>query len=157
MSSRKANDAWCKALDLIVRAIQAPDKNHCRELAMEQYDRYKRACAEANKNANGTPKSSAAVGNTQQERKSENESSSESKAPVAAISASALPTEVCCIRRIASNSFQMQLPYLISLFIFSIDKTVSNWKRCASYILLRRQDRDERWRLALFRRGVIQE
>ena len=58
---------------------------------MEQYDRYKRACAEANKNANGTPKSSAAVGNTQQERKSENESSSESKAPMAAISASALP------------------------------------------------------------------
>ena len=29
---------------------QDPGDNHCRELAMEQYDRYKRACAEATKN-----------------------------------------------------------------------------------------------------------
>ncbi len=29
---------------------QAPGENHCREVAMEQYERYKRACAEASKN-----------------------------------------------------------------------------------------------------------
>jgi len=78
-ASHKANNAWYKAFDLIYGGVareysiptgknryhkfkdkilevwvalegQAPGENHCRELAMEQYDRYKRACAEASKN-----------------------------------------------------------------------------------------------------------
>eukprot|EP00531_Pseudo-nitzschia_arenysensis_P007413 CAMPEP_0116124176 /NCGR_PEP_ID=MMETSP0329-20121206/5145_1 /TAXON_ID=697910 /ORGANISM="Pseudo-nitzschia arenysensis, Strain B593" /LENGTH=443 /DNA_ID=CAMNT_0003618147 /DNA_START=312 /DNA_END=1643 /DNA_ORIENTATION=- len=78
-ASHKANNAWYKAFDLIYGGVareysiptgknryhkfkdkilevwvalesQAPGENHCRELAMEQYERYKRACAEASKN-----------------------------------------------------------------------------------------------------------
>ena len=78
-ASHKANNSWYKAFDLIYGGVareysiptgknryhkfkdkilevwvalesQAPGENHCRELAMEQYERYKRACAEASKN-----------------------------------------------------------------------------------------------------------
>ena len=77
-ASHKANNAWYKAFDLIYGGVareysiptgknryhkfkdkilevwvalesQAPGENHCRELAMDQYERYKRACSEANK------------------------------------------------------------------------------------------------------------
>jgi hypothetical protein len=85
-ASHKANNAWYKAFDLIYGGVareysiptgknryhkfkdkvlevwvalesQAPGENHCRELAMDQYERYKRACSEANKtgsNGGGT-------------------------------------------------------------------------------------------------------
>lgn len=78
-ASHKANNAWYKAFDLIYGGVareysiptgknryhkfkdkilevwqaleqQAPGENHCREVAMEQYERYRKACAEANKN-----------------------------------------------------------------------------------------------------------
>jgi len=77
-ASHKANNAWYKAFDLIYGGVareysiptgknryhkfkdkvlevwvalesQVPGENHCRELAMDQYERYKRACSEANK------------------------------------------------------------------------------------------------------------
>ena len=77
-ASHKANNAWYKAFDLIYGGVareysiptgknryhkfkdkilevwqaleqQAPGENHCREVAMDQYERYKKACAEANK------------------------------------------------------------------------------------------------------------
>ena len=79
-ASHKANNAWYKAFDLIYGGVareysiptgknryhkfkdkilevwvalesQAPGENHCRDLALEQYERYKRACAEANKSS----------------------------------------------------------------------------------------------------------
>ena len=79
-ASHKANNAWYKAFDLIYGGVareysiptgknryhkfkdkilevwvalegQAPGENHCRELSMDQYDRYKRVCAEASKTA----------------------------------------------------------------------------------------------------------
>lgn len=94
-ASHKANNPWYKAFDLIYGGVareysiptgknryhkfkdkvlevwvalegQDPGINHCRELAMEQYERYKSACIEANKNAgsaNGsTPNKAAKLG-----------------------------------------------------------------------------------------------
>eukprot|EP00535_Pseudo-nitzschia_heimii_P003899 CAMPEP_0197178646 /NCGR_PEP_ID=MMETSP1423-20130617/3864_1 /TAXON_ID=476441 /ORGANISM="Pseudo-nitzschia heimii, Strain UNC1101" /LENGTH=523 /DNA_ID=CAMNT_0042628429 /DNA_START=280 /DNA_END=1851 /DNA_ORIENTATION=- len=81
-ASHKANNAWYKAFDLIYGGVareysiptgknryhkfkdkilevwvaleaQAPGENHCRDLALEQYERYKRACAEVNKSSAG--------------------------------------------------------------------------------------------------------
>lgn len=78
-ASHKANNSWYKAFDLIYGGVareysiptgknryhkfkdkilevwvalesQAPGENDCRDLAMVQYERYKRACSEANKN-----------------------------------------------------------------------------------------------------------